>query len=175
MTWDIFLVGCAWFRNMDYGTDNKWSWRTKSKRWRVWWALDNGMTLDSAISTEEVSEVLCSRMSRIRLLTCYTFNGLQLSGSCVRDGLWRLRSRFAEFDSWTGFSKNFVAPLLCIVFSGHLAPSCSSWCACLLVHCGVLDRGHCQMPPRQLVELWARHCRVTSCGDPVDQMWTECW
>ena len=48
-------------------------------------------------------------------------------------------------------------------------------CASLPVHCGVLDRGHCQMPPRQLADLWARHCRVASCGDPVDQTWSECW
>ena len=38
---------------------------------------------------------------------------------------------------------------------------------------GVQDREHCQMPPRLFTDLWAHHGRITSCGDPLDQRWSE--
>ena len=53
------------------------------------------------------------------------FDGLLLGGSCVHDGLWWLRSKFANFDK----SPKISSPSLpCIVFRGALAPSCGREC-----------------------------------------------
>ena len=125
----------------------------------------------------KTTQRLCLLGQRVQL-----FEGLLLGASCIHGGLcwlcW-LRVRFANFNRCIGFFKDFVSFLFpTLVFEGDwLHPAEENvfieGCTCFFVRCGAQDRGHRQMPSRLFTDLWAHHCRVTSCGDPFDQTGSE--
>ena len=98
--------------------------------------------MDSGRSTGEVSEVLCSRMSRLRLSTCCNDSAplpLGTASAAVRrsPAQWELRPRRAlaaafqvrRFRQLRRVLQKFRRPPIpCIVFRGDLAPPCGREC-----------------------------------------------